>query len=166
VPAYGKAERMGEDKLWADVGGEPLIALTLRAMFESRCLDDLVVVAPKARREELQRLCEAIGWASVQVVEGGARRSDSVAAGLRACVQAEVICVHDAARPLAPPQLFRDVVDAARSEGAAIAAIPCIDTIKQVAGTHVVATLERGRLISVQTPQPSDAGLLRRAPPR
>ncbi len=153
---------MGEDKLWADVGGRPLIALTLHAIAAAQCFDTVVVVAPKARHARIRELAAEGAVPSVEVLEGGARRQDSVAAGLRA-VRDEIACVHDAARPLAAPELFRNVVAAARAEGAAITAIACVDTIKQVSGSHVVATLERSKLIAVQTPQAFETELLRRA---
>jgi len=154
---------MGMDKLWADVAGEPLIALTLRAIAGAGCFDRVVVVAPQTRRQAILDLTSVRGLLALDVVEGGARRQDSVAAGLALCAGDEIVCVHDAARPLAPQQLFTSVIAAARAEGAAITAVPCVDTIKQIAGSHVVATLERSTLIAVQTPQAFDAELLRRA---
>jgi 2-C-methyl-D-erythritol 4-phosphate cytidylyltransferase len=99
-------------------------------------------------------------------VAGGATRSESVRAGLAAVpADATIICVHDAARPLASPQLFRAVIDAVRAGAdAAVPAVPVADTIKVVdrAGT-VIDTPDRTRLVAVQTPQAFRADVLRRA---
>jgi 2-C-methyl-D-erythritol 4-phosphate cytidylyltransferase len=87
-------------------------------------------------------------------VPGGAHRSQSVRAALRAGAGDPVI-VHDAARPLVTPQIILDALDALAQHGcdAAIAAAPVSDTIKQAAGGQVVRTLDRSALWAVQTPQ-------------
>jgi 2-C-methyl-D-erythritol 4-phosphate cytidylyltransferase len=154
---------MGEDKLWADIGGRPLIALTLGGVAAAGCFDHVVVVAPAARHGSILELAAEAGLDRVRCVEGGVRRQDSVAAGLAACDEAELVCVHDAARPRAAPALFQTVVAAAREEGAAITAVACVDTIKQVSRHHVVATLEREKLVAVQTPQAFRFAVLQRA---
>jgi 2-C-methyl-D-erythritol 4-phosphate cytidylyltransferase len=101
------------------------------------------------------------------VVEGGATRAESVRHGLSVVpADAEVIVVHDAARPLASGDLFRAVIAAVTVGGAggAIPGVPVSDTIKVVDGTQTVtATMERSALVAVQTPQAFVADLLRRA---
>jgi len=99
------------------------------------------------------------------VVQGGATRSDSVRRGLAAVPDdAEVVLIHDAARPLARRSVFDAVIAAIRSGAdAAIPAIPVIDTIKRVDGDRVVETLVRDELVAVQTPQGFNAAALRRA---
>ncbi len=101
------------------------------------------------------------------VVEGGATRTESVCRGVAAVPEtAEVIIVHDAARPLASPDLFHAVIAAVTTGGAggAIPGVPVSDTIKVVDGSQrVTATLDRAALVAVQTPQAFDAALLRRA---
>lgn len=100
-----------------------------------------------------------------EVVTGGATRAESVRAGL-ACVpdEATIIVVHDAARPLASPELFRQVIEALDGGcDAVVPGVPVTDTIKIVDDGQVVETLERARLVGVQTPQAFRAGALRRA---
>lgn len=101
-----------------------------------------------------------------RVVVGGDTRSDSVRAGLAAVPDAAtIICVHDAARPLATSALFTRVVETVQ-EGAdgAVPALPVTDTIKVVDLTGVVVdTPERDRLVAVQTPQAFVAPVLRAA---
>lgn len=151
---------MGQDKLWLDVGGRPLLALTLQHAADSGCFEQVAIAAPLQRWDALHELTAGVGFAVIDVVEGGPRRQDSVHAALQRCLDQEYVCVHDAARPLASPQLFRDVLAAAEEIGAATAALPCIDTIKRVAEGHVVETLQRDDLVATQTPQAFSTYLL------
>jgi 2-C-methyl-D-erythritol 4-phosphate cytidylyltransferase len=96
-------------------------------------------------------------------VPGGATRSASVRAGLAALPPSEVVVVHDAARPLAPPELFTRVLAALSDADAAIAAAPVADTIKRAEGARVVETLDRLALWAVQTPQAFRRDVLERA---
>jgi 2-C-methyl-D-erythritol 4-phosphate cytidylyltransferase len=163
VPAFGRGARTGEDKLWADVGGRPVFAITLGSIAAAGCFDLVVVAAPAARWDAIRTLATTTQLPSVVLVEGGERRQDSVAAALDRCEGHDWITVHDAARPLTPPELFRAVLEAARTVGAATAGVPCVDTVKQVQHGRVSATLDRSSLIAAQTPQAFSADLLRRA---
>ncbi len=145
---------MGADKLWLDVGGRPLIAWTLQALSGADCFDIVCVVATQERWDALQEHGAAAGIADLRLVEGGDHRQDSVRAGLAAVPGAEHVLVHDAARPLCPPDVFHRVLDAAREHGAVTAAVPVVDSIKRVtADGRVVETVDRGELVAVQTPQ-------------
>jgi 2-C-methyl-D-erythritol 4-phosphate cytidylyltransferase len=149
--------------LWADAGGRPVIAITLDAIAAAGCFDRIVVAAPIPRWDAIRGLAIAGELPDLDLVEGGETRQESVAAALDRCDRQDWITVHDAARPLAPPELFRAVLDAARAEGAATAGVPCVDTVKQVQHGRVAATLDRSSLIAAQTPQAFGADLLRRA---
>lgn len=163
MPAFGRGVRTGEDKLWADVGGRPVLAITLESIAAAGCFDLVVVAAPAARWEAIRDFANTYHVLSLVVLEGGERRQDSVAAALDRCAGHDWITVHDAARPLTSPELFRAVLDAARTEGAATAGVPCVDTVKQVQNGRVSATLDRSSLIAAQTPQAFSADLLRKA---
>jgi 2-C-methyl-D-erythritol 4-phosphate cytidylyltransferase / 2-C-methyl-D-erythritol 2,4-cyclodiphosphate synthase len=152
---------MGADKLWLDAGDRPLIAWTLHALSSARCFDTVCVVAPSERWEELQRHAHAVGIEDLRLVEGGEHRQDSVRAGLTAVPRADHVLVHDAARPLCPPDVFHRVLDGAREYGAVTAAIPVVDSIKRVTDdARVVETLDRNSLVAVQTPQGFRADVL------
>lgn len=100
-----------------------------------------------------------------RIVVGGETRSASVRAGLDAVPRdAQIVVVHDVARPLAGAELFRSVIAAvgAGVDGA-IPAIPVTDTVKRIDGDRVIETLRRDELVAVQTPQAFRAGVLRRA---
>ena len=98
-------------------------------------------------------------------VSGGATRSESVRNGLAEVPDdADVVVVHDAARPLATPALFSAVIEAVKSGAdAAVPVVPVTDTVKRVEGDRVVETLDRAELVSVQTPQAFRADILRKA---
>jgi 2-C-methyl-D-erythritol 4-phosphate cytidylyltransferase len=140
-----------------------VFAITLAAIAAAGCFDEIVIAAPADRWPAIRDLAELHALPTITLIEGGERRRDSVAAAIDRCEAHEWISVHDAARPLTPPELFRAVLDAARAEGAATAGVPCVDTVKQVQHGHVSATLDRSSLIATQTPQAFGADLLRRA---
>ena len=167
--AAGSSRRMGGvDKLWAELGGRPLLAWPLEMLAGLDEVDVVVVVAPAERHREVAALASGIGGvAQVRCVAGGARRRESVAAGLAAAPEAAWYVVHDAARPLASAELARRVLAAARERGDHGAAVPGLavaDTVKAVeADGRVRETLERASLRAVQTPQAFAGALLRRA---
>jgi 2-C-methyl-D-erythritol 4-phosphate cytidylyltransferase len=150
--AGGSSSRMSSDKLWADLGGVPLVAHSIRVLGASKELDQVVVVV---RTGQEDRFRDLLGHLEVQadVVPGGAERQDSVRAGLEAASGATWVVIHDAARPLVTPDLVTRGVEAARDSGAAIAAVAAVDTVKVVDDGYIVATPDRSTLWNAQTPQ-------------
>jgi len=170
VPAAGAGTRLGgaRPKQFLPLAGRPLLTRTLMVLEQTPQVHAVVVVCPPGGEDETRRTCvEPYGLAKVAaVVPGGAQRQDSVAAGVAAATKlgAKWLVVHDAARPLAKPELFARVLAAAAHTGAAIAAVPAADTIKQAGADDLAeATLDRSRLWLVQTPQVFERGLLERA---
>ena len=161
VVAAGSGSRLGgpRRKAFATVGGRTLLDHCLRAVFAVRGIAQVVVVAPEEDLAEAQAVCEAVAGASasaLHVVSGGSTRQASVAAGLAALAPSiDVVLVHDAARSFTPVQQFDRVLAAVVETGAGVVpALSLSDTIKSTDGSGtVVATLDRTRLISVQTPQ-------------
>jgi 2-C-methyl-D-erythritol 4-phosphate cytidylyltransferase len=158
VVAAGQGTRFGGLKQFSLYDGETIAARSLRA---SRSVAEYtVLVVPEGY--------DGQGEGADLVVVGGATRAASVRHGLERCLDAEIVVVHDAARPLASPALFHSVVDAVlRGADAAIPGLALTDTIKRVAvegdETFVTATLERDELVAVQTPQAFRRELLVRA---
>lgn len=153
---------MGADKLWAELVGQPVLARTLRAVAAARSIGCVVVVA---RPDTLARVQELLAGLALpaEACAGGARRQDSVRAGLE-LVEAPLVVVHDGARPLVDPAMIDEGVRIAADRGAAVAAIPCVDTIKRAdPDGRVVDTPNRGELWTIQTPQCFRVDLLRRA---
>jgi 2-C-methyl-D-erythritol 4-phosphate cytidylyltransferase len=154
VVAAGEGRRFGAPKAFVDLLGAPLLE---RAAAPFDRFRDRVAVL---RREDLPR-ARLEGW---KLVAGGARRRDSVAAGLAALdARTDVVLVHDAARPLASAALVERLLAAAERHAAVVPALPLADTVKRVRGTTVVETLDRASLVAVQTPQAYRVALLRRA---
>jgi 2-C-methyl-D-erythritol 4-phosphate cytidylyltransferase len=166
--AAGRGERLGDrrPKAFARLGELPLLAEPLRRLDESEWIDAIVVVAPPEWEEPAILLAEEIGASKVTAcVPGGETRSASVRAGIAEVPEdAAVILVHDAARPLLPPDLVPRLLEAL-GEGfdGAVPGLPVADTIKRAEGGLVVETLRRDQLVAVQTPQAFGAEVLRAA---
>lgn len=164
IPSAGMGRRMGSRKKnYLTLLGRPVLAHTLEAFEKSASIDSVVVVVPAGDetfcREEI---VSKYGFKKVAaVVAGGTERQDSVRNGIEAASpEASVIAVHDGARPLVTPEVIERVIAAAREHGAAIAAVPVKDTVKEASGGFVRRTVPREDLLSVQTPQAFRAGVL------
>lgn len=164
VLAAGSSSRMdGVDKIWADLGGVPLLAHSLRTASMLAGVTDIVVVSSGARHADITALASKAG-VEVRCIEGGARRQDSVARGIEVAPDADYYLVHDGARPLARAPLFTRVLDAARLHSAVVPVVPVVDTVKRLDGHgRVLETVDRSALAAVQTPQGFAGELLRRA---
>jgi 2-C-methyl-D-erythritol 4-phosphate cytidylyltransferase len=157
VVAAGSGERFGGPKQYEELDGRRVLDHALAAC-RATC-DGVVLVVPPGRARDPEPAAEA-------VVAGGATRSESVRAGLAAVPDdADVVVVHDAARPWASPALFRAVVAAVEDGGGdgAVPGLPLADTVKRVDGDRVVETVDRAGLVAVQTPQAFRAEVLRKA---
>ncbi len=152
VVAGGSGERFGRRKQYLPLGGERVLDWALRAAGDRA--DGVVLVVPGDVVDDVEPL-------ATTVVAGGASRSASVRAGLRAVPDdAETIVVHDAARPVPMPGIWDRVLDAvAAGADAAVPAVPLSDTLREVDGS----TVDRTRLVAVQTPQAVRAAALRDA---
>jgi 2-C-methyl-D-erythritol 4-phosphate cytidylyltransferase len=158
VVAAGSGTRLGAGlaKAFVPLRGRPLLGYAVDTVARLPRLAALVVVAPP-------RLADPTGpsWAGVDlppdavVVAGGASRTDSVAAGLAALGDVDVVLVHDAARCLTPLEVFERVVEAVRGGAAgAVPGIALVDTVKAVDAQGVITgTPDRASLRAVQTPQ-------------
>lgn len=161
IAAAGSGERLGAGgpKALVELAGRPMLEWSLEAMRLASGIVAIVVAAPAGEET-------AFASGGVQVVAGGATRSESVAAAM-ARVETELVVVHDAARPLASARLVDEVLAALAQDSelaAVVAAAPVTDTIKQVArGREVDSTLDRSALWAAQTPQAFRAEALREA---
>ena len=164
--AAGRSARMGGgDKLLAALAGRPVLAHSLAALAACDEIAHVVVVAGAGNRAAMAQIARLYGGGKVRALAvGGARRQDSVAAGLAALPNVELIAVHDGARPLVEAADFREGARLAREVGAAIAGGPVADTVKRVdASERVVETPPRAELRAAATPQVFRRALLARA---
>ena len=162
ILAGGSSSRAGLDKVLADLGGQPVLLWSLRAGQVAGCFGEIVVVAPADKVAAVSALTR--GFERVRVVAGGATRTASSWAALDAAAEADVIAVHDAARPFVPPSLLRRCVEIATAEGSAVAGLPLADTVRRAneAGASR-EEIERDGLWAAQTPQVFRRDLLEKA---
>lgn len=164
VVAAGTGVRMGAGmpKALMPLAGRPLAAWCLDALAASGAIGGIVIVAPARHETEL---AHALGLESALVVTGGSSRAESVGCGLAALdPDAELVLVHDAARPLVRPELIGAVIAGVGDADGAIAAAPLADTPKRVTDDHVIVdTPSRAGLWLAQTPQVFRRGVLEEA---
>ena len=159
----------GVDKLTWSIDGRPLLAWTLDAIARAPEVASIVVVTSAERRA----MVASAPWLPAKVAEvvtGGERRQDSVAAGFAALellvpdpAGRRIVLVHDGARPVVASEVVAAVVEAAARHGAAIPVVPVVETVKRLAGDRIVETVDRATLGAAQTPQGARRGLLRTA---
>lgn len=156
IVAAGKSQRMGElDKLFASLGGKPLLLRTTYPFQQCKLIDQIVVAVSREKETLCRQLMSGEEWSKVSdICIGGRRRQDSVAAGLHRLAGSDWVVIHDGARPLVTVDLIERGIEAARETGAAVAAVPVTDTIKVSAEDGIVhETPPRQNLWAVQTPQ-------------
>ena len=156
IVAAGRGVRYGPSpKVLEPAAGQPLIWWSLTAAAASDAVGEIVIVAGEQTIATVREIVDGAAWpVPVRIVTGGARRQDSVAAGVAASEPGfPVILVHDAARPLIEPLTIDACAMAVRSDGPVIVASPITDTLKRSADGTIVQTISRDGLWGAQTPQ-------------
>jgi 2-C-methyl-D-erythritol 4-phosphate cytidylyltransferase/2-C-methyl-D-erythritol 2,4-cyclodiphosphate synthase len=166
IAAGGRGVRFGGErpKQLATLGGRPILQRSVDAFLRHDLISDVVVALPPELAADVPAYLRNTAK-PVVIVEGGVRRQDSVArAFARVGPGADLVVVHDAARPLVSASLIRRTIETADVYGAAIAALPATDTVKR--GDHrrvIVGTLSRQEIFLAQTPQAFRFSVLRDA---
>jgi 2-C-methyl-D-erythritol 4-phosphate cytidylyltransferase len=152
ILAAGSSQRLGEDKIVADLGGHPVVVWSIAAAEASGVVDEVIVVAAPRRVSAIASIVQP-RYPRARVIEGGHTRTASSWAALDA-TDADVLAIHDAARPFVSAALFARCIEVAGREGAAAAGLPLADTVRRAdeAGASL-EELERDGLWQVQTPQ-------------
>jgi 2-C-methyl-D-erythritol 4-phosphate cytidylyltransferase len=166
IVAGGRSQRMGFDKLLALLGDRPVLAHTIEAFERTDSVQEIILVARAERVAEFEDLARQGNFKRVRrVVPGGARRQDSVQAGLKSMsAETSYIAVHDAARPLVMPGQIERVFALARTHGGASLAAPVTDTLKRAdEKQRVIGSVARESLHAMQTPQIFARAILERA---
>jgi len=155
--AAGRGERLKSKvpKLLAKIGSKPVIIHTLEALSRNPSIKDIILVANAKNLREMTAWVKRYHIRKISsVVEGGARRQDSLGNGLKAVdSRTDLVLIHDAARPFIGKNLIDSVINVAKKSGAAITGVPVKATIKKAFGKVVDKTIERKNLWEIQTPQ-------------
>jgi 2-C-methyl-D-erythritol 4-phosphate cytidylyltransferase len=168
IVAAGKGTRMGAqvDKLWLEVAGRPIVAHTWQRFNDAAVVDEIILVVRDGMQAHFTELAERFSFQKqFRLVAGGVERQDSVWNGLEAVSPGtEIVAIQDAARPCTGEELIAATIEAARETGAAVAAQPVTDTIKETSDGKIISrTVDRSKLWSVQTPQTFRVGVIRQA---
>jgi 2-C-methyl-D-erythritol 4-phosphate cytidylyltransferase len=163
ITAAGQGQRMGQHKQFLKIAGKPMLWWTVRAFQAAEAISEIILVVnkdeiPKARKLRFSKISK--------VVAGGKERQVSVLNGLKATPpEAEIIAIHDGARPMISPKIINLAVAEAARCGAVIVGVPVIDTIKSVDQRRLTVsqTVDRGRLWAAQTPQVFRREIIQRA---
>ncbi|MBI4497051.1 MAG: 2-C-methyl-D-erythritol 4-phosphate cytidylyltransferase [Chloroflexi bacterium] len=153
------------DKIFAPLAGRPLLAWSVEPFIHAPRVEHIVLVLREDVLPAGRDLVAREGWTgAVTLCPGGARRQDSVAAGLAALGPCAWVLVHDGARPCLDAELIEAALDAAQETGAAVPGLPVADTVKRVDASGLVReTVSRAGLWAVQTPQAFRYAILRAA---
>ncbi len=170
IAAGGRGERLGagRPKQLLELGGRPILQRSLDAFVASPRIDEIVVVLPRDLAAQPPAYLRSAAK-PLAIVEGGARRQDSVAAGFDAIAdRSDIIVIHDAARPLVDAATIARTIDAAAESGAAVAALGARDTVKEALMVDgrawaVARTIDRASICLAQTPQAFRRDVLRHA---
>jgi 2-C-methyl-D-erythritol 4-phosphate cytidylyltransferase len=156
IVAAGEATpKGGFDRIFAPLAGMPVLGHAIGAFEACVAVHEIIVVANQGSLTRAWNLAKEHGWSKLtKIVPGGARRQDSVAAGLQEAGECDYIIVHDGSRPLVTDDMILDCLAAARLHGAAILAVPTRDAVKMVNSELMVrGTLDRSAIWLTQTPQ-------------
>jgi len=159
VVAAGKGERLGTPKQFLALGGIPLLLWSVRALLAQSTVEEIVVVLPAGLVEMPPPWLVGTG---VRCCAGGDTRRQSAGLGVNAVrTEADLVLIHDAARPFVTAAVIGRVLAAAAAEGAAVPLLPVVDTIKRLDNGAILETVDRSKLARAQTPQGFRARLIR-----
>lgn len=168
IVAAGGGTRFGSPvpKQFLEILGKPLVVHTLEQFESCQAIDEIVLVLPAEEIEKFSDIVETYNLKKLaKTVGGGRTRAESVFKGLNAvdAESAEIIAVHDGARPLVTTDEITETIERARKTGAACLVAAVTDTIKEVAGGNIIATIDRAKLRRALTPQCFRYEILKRA---
>lgn len=156
IVGAGQSERMGGiDKMFAPLGGKPLLAWSIDICQNFKPIDQIIIVLSEKNIDSGKKIVVERNYSKVTAIcTGGERRQDSVWRGLKKLDKCEWVVIHDGARPFLTAKLLEDGLQLAKITGAAAAAVPVKDTIKLSCLNGLVKeTIPRRHLWAVQTPQ-------------
>lgn len=165
IPAAGSSTRMGSgNKLMLEIQGIPVLARTIDAFQKNRLIDEIILVCREQDMMEYRALIREYALDKVSlIIRGGNTRTESVLAGVRAAEKADVVAIHDGARPLINDCMITETVEAAMADGAAAPVVPIKDSVKRLENGKIVADVPRAQIAAVQTPQCFERSMILKA---
>ncbi len=168
IVAAGKGTRMGSDidKLFFEIGGQPIIAYTWRAFEQSADIDEIILVIREGMETEFEKIARLNNFKKpFRLAPGGKERQNSVWNGLQTVSpNCQIVAIQDGARPCVTAKIISDTIAAARQMGAAVAAQKITDTLKEADEKQlIIRNIDRSKLWSVQTPQVFKIEIIKRA---
>ncbi|RMA97587.1 2-C-methyl-D-erythritol 4-phosphate cytidylyltransferase [Hydrogenothermus marinus] len=158
--AAGQGKRFGEKKQFIKLKGEPLFQYSINTINKIDEITDVILVLPE---EDIERI-KIFSFKNIKKVIGGKERQDSVYNALQEISNADIVIVHDTARPFATEKMFLDgIKNIKKGFDGSVTAIPSKDTIKKVKENKVIETLKRDELYIIQTPQTFKFDILKKA---
>lgn len=165
IAAAGSGRRMGltEKKQFLDLLGSPILVRTLNVFNVHPLIDEIIVVTNSEDIDKVQAMSQSYKLNKVtSIVSGGERRQDSINNALSE-VRGEIVLIHDAARPFVTPKIIEENIKSIDHFKGVVTGVPVKDTIKYVENGLVKETLNRQKLLSVQTPQTFRSHILKEA---
>ena len=153
ITAAGQGKRMGRPKQFIKLGAKSLLERTLSVFERSEAINGIILVV---NPEDIRKTKKFRMRKLVKVVAGGKERQDSVYNGLKALPEdAEMVVIHDGARPFVTAEIIKRAVTEAKTYKAVLVGVPVTDTIKRVIGGRLMVsgTVDRSQLWAAQTPQ-------------
>ena len=157
VLAGGRGKRMNyhKSKQFIEIKGKPVLAYTLEKFIDNKSIDEVILVLPEdevdyCQKEVLQKYCLKVD----RIVFGGKERQDSVFNALEAMEKADIVLIHDGARPFISERIIDEGIKYAKAYGASAPGVIPKDTIKIKNNDNLsIDTPDRNTLVAVQTPQ-------------
>ncbi|EUJ47297.1 2-C-methyl-D-erythritol 4-phosphate cytidylyltransferase [Paenilisteria rocourtiae] len=161
----GKRMELGRNKMWLELSGNVLFLHTIRTFLEDDACCRIVVVVKEDELDYVRAMVDALHvQKEILIVMGGSERQYSVAKGLAECGQlADVVLVHDGARPFVDQSMINRLLSGVAAHGATICGMPVKDTMKRVRDGMIEETIDRSVLWQVQTPQAFRTEILKQA---
>lgn len=165
IVAAGSSERFGDDKIMASLLGTPVLAYSLMIFDACEYVKEIVVVTTEDKITAVAELCDYYNITKVKkIVLGGTTRTESALSGASETDHsANLIAIHDGARPLVTQEVVAGTIECAFSCHAAVAAVPAKDTVKIVSENTVLETPARPQVFSIQTPQVFEPNIIKGA---
>lgn len=165
ILAAGLSTRMGKDKMFSDLCGIPVLARTISAFENSPEINEIIVVTRPDSLEAVAELKNSFAFSKIKkLVVGGKTRTHSALAGVSETYKrADIICIHDGARPFVTQEIIHDAIQVAAKYKAAVPCIPVKDTLKCLENGFFSHSVDRNIVFAVQTPQAFQPDIIKAA---